>query len=633
MDIRTPIGIILLTRKYIVLGGILIIDKVRTQGQTDPAFEYPGPILLFAGPGTGKTFSLAKRIKYLVEKMEVSPEVITAITFTGEAAANLRAEISDEDKEVFVPAERQPRWIRTMHSLGYEIVKACYRRLGLRKEFRVVADSEVLEILAADAASLCSLPRDNAKTMLECRRLGDCRKSSEKKCAVCIRYQTILRHQNSVDYDDLIFLAIKVLVDKKNTSIIDQFRSRTQHFLVDEYQDINAGQFRLIRLLNQGQEAGLYVVGDDDQSIYSWRGGSPRYILEFVKDFGQQSKVCELNECRRCPPKILNGALSLIEKNTPYRRPKPNMKSIRSGDQAIEIYNAPSAQAEAKFIINNIKRLGESPNILILMPRMNLAGPIRKSLRNAGISYECKFDVEQMGFFRVDAVGDWIEEKQNNLLLRLCIDWIISNRDLKLPQKANDTKEGLQKSVSALWDILSKKRISLLQALETESHTSGKLALIHSQLSKWNTTSKPEEYLKKIIYSTRPWASTKSLIKEVSEWIDEGGSQGSTGSRTIRIMTMQRAKGLTVDYVFVIGLEQGIFPREAIDELQFQEARRLFYVSMTRARKQLWLCHARKRPGNIGYGARGLGNHTSVLEPSQFLNDIDIRFKTEIGWR
>lgn len=225
----------------------MIIEKNGIESQSDPAIEYPGPILLLAGPGTGKTFSLAKRIKYLVEKsMKVNPEIITAITFTGEAAANLRTELGDEDKEVFVPSERQPRWIRTMHSLGLEIVKASYRRLRLRKEFRIIADSEVLGILAADAASLSSLPRERAKTTIECRRLGNCRKSSDEKCTVCERYQAILRHQNSVDYDDLIFLAIQVLEDKQNASVIDQFRFRTQHLLVDEYQDINAGQFKLI---------------------------------------------------------------------------------------------------------------------------------------------------------------------------------------------------------------------------------------------------------------------------------------------------------------------------------------------------------------------------------------------------
>lgn len=602
----------------------------------DSALEFPGPILVLAGPGTGKTFSLAKRIRFLVEEMGVSPDQISAITFTGEAAANLRGTLSDEANAqygAYLDPARQPDWIRTMHSLGHEVCAQCSRRLGLRKGWRVVTARRVLNVLAADAASLCRVQRRVGGEVLSCRMMGKCRPDGSDKCRTCEKYVELLLHENALDYDDLLLSAVSLMNSDECRDVAEELRQHTVHLLIDEYQDINPAQYRFIRLLCAKQEDGLFAVGDDDQSIYGWRGGSPAYILRFERAYGANAKVRELAECRRCPPKILGAALSLIEKNTPNRRPKPGLHSTVKREGEVITVNSPSALAEARFIASKARDLVESHSVLVLVPRMDLAGSIKKAFRKAGVGYECRIDVDDTGLSFLDLMSDWIEDKSDDLSLRLCIERIVANRDLRLPLEEGDTKEGFLEEVSRLWDIAAETGKPLVEALAAAATKHECMSYVLQQLESAKPTSRPDEYLKNMTRVLRPWASSPTLCKEVSEWVDDGRARSAAGGNVVRILSMQKAKGLSVDYVFIVGLEQGIFPRAAEEDDRKREDRRLMYVSMTRARRGLFLCHARKRPGNVGYGAVGLGDHEGVLAASQFLDEIDARWVKETSWR
>ena len=179
--------------------------------------ELPGPLLLLAGPGTGKTYRLGKRIKYLVEKLEVPPENITIITFTAAAAKNMRDRISDFNKpDLYLPYKKQPNSIRTMHSLGYKIVRENATKVGLKDINKVVTSDRLRNILIGDAAQLAGYDRDDSKETEKCRQFGACNYSEEdKKCEICKTYQNILRGCSAIDYDEQILLACDLLKENE----------------------------------------------------------------------------------------------------------------------------------------------------------------------------------------------------------------------------------------------------------------------------------------------------------------------------------------------------------------------------------------------------------------------------------
>ena len=266
--------------------------------------EIEGPALLLAGPGTGKTYTLGLRLKYLVEEKKVSPDNITVITFTSEAAKNMRIRISDPEKEaLYLPYTKQPSNIITMHSLGFKIIRAYPDKVELQDPIKVIPGDLEKSIILGDAAQIAVHPRALGFEVSSCRQIGDCQRSESPKCAVCDVYKAILRRCSFLDYDEQILLAVELL--ESDSGILKEYQNRTQHLLVDEYQDINNAQYKLIKLLSNGQEDGLFVVGDDDQSIYSWRGGSPKYIREFDKDFQSNAKVIPLNKSYRCHKNML----------------------------------------------------------------------------------------------------------------------------------------------------------------------------------------------------------------------------------------------------------------------------------------------------------------------------------------
>ena len=243
-------------------------------------FTKNGPILLLAGPGTGKTHKLAERIKYLVEDAGISPDRITVLTFTNQAAINMRRRLSNvEKRNLYLPGAQHPKRISTLHSLGHTVITDCSQKLKLPRKVAIVKD-RIREIIVRDAAQLSGFTSEAADAVVQCRQFGNCQPGREDNCEICYKYREITLACGAVDHDDQILLAYQLL--SEDNALLNEYQSEATHLLIDEYQDINPGQFRLIKLLSGGQEEGLFVVGDDDQSIYSWRGGSPEFIRNFL---------------------------------------------------------------------------------------------------------------------------------------------------------------------------------------------------------------------------------------------------------------------------------------------------------------------------------------------------------------
>lgn len=609
----------------------------------DVAKIFPGPVLLLAGPGTGKTHQLARRIKYLIEEKEekVSPENITIITFTGEAARNMRQRLSDDnEREVYVPPESQPSNIRTMHSIGYRIINDAYRKVGLKKEFTVIAE-KIREILFADSARILGFSGEDGNLAEECRRHGACEETSDKKCQICKQYQDLIHGMNAIDYDDQIFLACKLL--EENPELLLKWQKSAQHLLVDEYQDINNSQYELIRILCRGQEEGLFAVGDDDQSIYSWRGGSPTYIINFKEHFGQNAKVYSLDECRRCPPHVLEAALAIVQKDNPERLKKDQLHSINTEEMSkVGVFDVPSDKYEAKKICSTIASASINQDALVLVPGHRFATPIKRVMRERRISYDCRSRVRITGLNSLNDLFKWLRSNKNSYSLRICLEQIITNPNLNIPfeklQGIKEKRESTLTKIAVLWTNVISEKITLHEAIsrtiESENDLRFIVGLLEEMREAWSDGKKPWKFMETVCRIIRPWTSVKSLSEEVEDWVEDALARDvSAGEPMARILTMAAAKGLGSDQVFIVGLNKGIVPEEDLDEEDLREKQRLLYVSMTRAKKKLYMFYSRVREGRLSFQPSPNGEGRGLLEPSPFLEWIPKEnFEFEKKW-
>lgn len=570
-------------------------------------YQLEGPVLVLASPGTGKTYQLVRRIKWLVEERKISPEHITVITFTNNAAYEMRERLSDtKESELYLSPELQPSNIRTMHSLGLEIITKSATSLGLHPPIDCITDEEITKLLMMDAAQLVGERRSAAIQTLECRKHGDCHPGEVTKCNICKKYKEILRTCNAIDYDDQILLACECL--EKKPDLLSDYQKKAQHLLVDEYQDINAAQLRLIHLLSQDSPQGVFVVGDDDQSIYSWRGGSPTYIRRFKEDFGESAKVVSLKCSWRCPPNILFGARAIVAEYDSERRKKA-VKEFKNQDSTkIQIHNVPSDKYEAEFVCRLIQNSPAS-EFLILVPTRKHRRLVCEELGRARIGYVVDQQPPGPGFQLLQALLQWLGDSKNNVRLRQCLQAMINSSQFNIPgpkvrkeDKINEREQALS-LVSRLWEDVLEHKESLWESLCTHAAEAPLLQGLHDSLAYLlnNDSIELSDFLGWIGKNLKPWTNLNALADEIRGWIEAVTEKGSVKSDKVRIMTMQGAKGLQADVVCILGLEEGTMPRKGAQGAELAEQARLLYVSMTRAKSGLHLFHARKRSPAVSY--------------------------------
>jgi len=427
----------------------------------DEVYKLGGPALLLAGPGTGKTTCLACRTKYLVEEQHIASSEITVMTFTAPASQAMREKISDTDpkrQNCYIKPDMRPQHICTMHSFGFKVIAEKLRDEGKVVPRDIVRDKAIREMLLGDAAEAASFCRDDFKVADECRRYGECKPSEGTKCAICGKYQAILNACGAMDHDEQIMQACKIL--RENAALRTKYKAYTKHLLVDEYQDINAAQFEMIKLLSDGQESGLFAVGDDDQSIYSWRGGSPRFIRNFEKDFGESARVMELSVSFRCPRNILEGALSVVQAYDKERRHKAQFTYKKIESPKIKIHEVPSHLQEAKGVRAIAESAVESgKSVLILAPTHTHFRPLLRELKIARIQFLAFEGLPGKGLSLLHTVGTWLDEKNDSLALRYCLE--------KMRKPANG-KQTIT-SVSRLWNAVIDKKRPLWSAMQKAS--------------------------------------------------------------------------------------------------------------------------------------------------------------------
>jgi len=574
-------------------------DEVHTR--------FPGPVLLLAGPGTGKTHSLALRVKWLVETKGVSPDDITLITFTGEAARNMCERLSDSEKrDVYLTKEHQPSVICTMHSLGQRIITECPARFGLNDSFRLVTSKVVREILFGDAAQLSGAQRTAGEEADRAKRCASVGASSQEVRNIVGHYDGLLRACNAIDYDDQILLACKAL--RTDEQLRQQYQARAKHLLVDEYQDINAAQCELIRLLSAAHRTGLFVVGDDDQSIYSFRGGSPEYIRRFKDDFGSAAHIDELDLSRRCRENVLRSALAVVEGFSAgrLRKREPRFKHKDMG--VVKVHDLPSDEKEAQVVTAIVRKAVPSRRVLILLPNALFAPRICQKLRRARIGFSFRAAPDEGGFAPFEALRDWIELPADSLALRVLLQKLVDGGATGVPSARSRKREKLDEreeallSIARLWRKVLKDGIPMYDALkaaaERETHARALVdCLTELQDAHSGEINKFAETACRVL---RPWREPSDMLDDIGRWLRELREASETGSEgAVRIMTMHSAKGLEADVAVVVGMEDGVFPRD--DDADVDEKARQLFVSMTRAKTELHLFHARKRSASATY--------------------------------
>ena len=544
---------------------------------SDDLHTIPGPALLLAGPGTGKTTRLAKRIKYLVEELSVSPDEITVITFTTAAAKNMRDKISDEKQtELYLPYRSQPKAITTMHSLGYKVLCENADSLGLGETINVVAENYLRDLLIGDAAQLADFRRDNGKDTARCRQFGLCQpEENNPKCIICQKYKDILHSCSAVDYDAMILLTCSILKDSPD--LLARYQASCKHLLVDEYQDINAAQHELISLLSRSYRQGLFVVGDDDQSVYSWRGGSPDFIRRFEADFGPDGTVITLLKSYRCHRHVLEGAMHVVEKFDPSRLPKGEFEYETEEGPKIQIHNVPSDEKEAIAVLGVIKRALPSQDVLVLYPQRQFATAIIKKLRAAKIPFSAASNLPGSGLPLIATLNNWLHAPDDSLSFRRCLQAFLESPASGVPStrvrkpEKKDQRERAFRLISDLWqDVLTGDATSLWAALLTR-HDHVLYAAAFEAFSGLLTLFTEQKSLPifsgSVAESLAPWSDISHFLSEVTSWVELGSQGAAFGQPTnVRIMSFQAAKGLEANVVCVLGIEEGIMPRDGNDE-------------------------------------------------------------------
>jgi len=572
--------------------------------------NFSTPTLVLAGPGTGKTYLLADRITRLL-KSGTDKETITVLTYTTDANQNMIEKLTNPNGDFGLQFNDLPQ-IRTMHSLGLTIVQEDPHAVNLLKtNLKVQDDENIKRLIYRDAALIIGSKENDGKEARECKQHGDCKPNPQKEtCQTCIKYWEIMSKCNRVDFDDQILFACEIL--EKNPEILKKYQSRANHLLVDEYQDINAAQFGLIELLTRESRAGLFVVGDDAQSIYGFRGGDPKFILQFKQHF-PGSEVATLNISRRCHKNIMDDAFVLLEKYYTDWSGKPTLKfCVEPGDKPY-IYYVPSEITEARMVAIIAKSaIQEKKDVLILAPKKDFFPLIMDQLSKRGLYPDCQVSFLPERLEIANRFLSWVEAPNNSFLTRLVVEDLINIGLAKVPganKKLLKSEKSLRKriaeetEIARLWESVDKNTdlFSVIQQIENPNATIVKMRDgLNGLLSAYSDYDEnPGEFAKQLSFVPGIWSDPLKLADDIDSVVKLLDPTGPVITGTVQLRTMRKAKGLQAHTVIIVGLENDIIPDPNSDIV---EEARLFYVSMTRAGKDLYLFHSYKRPRNISYG-------------------------------
>lgn len=605
------------------------------ESQREGVLTTDGPVLMLAGAGSGKTKTLTHRIAYLVEEKKIHPTNILAVTFTNKAATEMRVRINgllgrDADDRTFLP------FLGTFHAISVRILRREAVHLGYPTSFVIYDEADaqaVVKLVCKDLGieekvfspqsirSAISGAKNELVGPSEYARLAQGR-LQEVAARVYPEYQKRLADNGAMDFDDIILLSVRLFEDSPET--LARYQQQFKYILVDEYQDTNHAQYRLIQLLAKAH-ANICVVGDDWQSIYSWRGANYENILNFESDYSN-AKVIKLEQNYRSTQHILDAAHSVIAKNT-IRTDKKLFTQLGSGEKII-IQQVSDELAEGQYVIQTIDRLvsdqGYKYSDCAVLYRTNAQS---RSLEESFLRYNTPYQiVGGLRFYERKEIKDTLSYLRFVANPQDKVSW---RRVVNIPAR------GLgEKSLAVMSDYAAKEDIDLLTACAMAADVPGLTPKAKASFEQFATlihdfresserlpvAELAELVLKKTGYldALNDGSLTAGdRIENVQEFLGVARGFGSTAleeflsdislvtdldswesaTDAVTMMTLHAAKGLEFKAVFMIGMEEGIFPhsRTLFEPTELEEERRLCYVGMTRARERLYMTHATMR--------------------------------------
>lgn len=627
-----------------------LIDSLNDR-QKEAVVNTDGPMLILAGAGSGKTKVLTTKVAYLIEEKNIDPNNILAITFTNKAAKEMKERIFKlEGNSAFYIQ------ISTFHSFGLKILKENCELLGYEKNFTILDSDDSLSIikkimkeLNIDAnkynpKAIKNVISNNKNEIIDPEKYSLYVNTDFDEIALEVyrKYEKSLKINNAVDFDDLLILPLKLF--NNNPGVLQKYQEKYKYVFIDEYQDTNEPQYILSKIIS-AKYKNITVVGDADQAIFTWRGANYKNILNFEKDY-KDAKVVLLEENYRSTKTILNAANNVI-KNNKVRKEK-NLWTQNEEGSKITYYKAFDEKDESNYVVNEIKKLmekGVNPKDICVLYRANAQSrTVEEAFLTSNISYNIvgsyafynrkeikdliaylkliynnKDDVSLLRVINYPKRGIGNKAIENlaiksNVLDKSLYEVIDSGKELDFKNMIEEIKkEESHLTLTELIDMVLDKS-GMKKSLEDEKSIEADIRL--ENLEEFKSIAKAMEINEGIV-SLEELLDKLALVSDVSE-------QKNDNEDKVTLMTMHAVKGLEYDYVFVVGVEEGLFPHsnslESNDELE--EERRLCYVAITRAKKKLYLINARSR---ILYGK------VSSNVPSRFINEISDEYIETIG--
>ena len=574
--------------------------------------HFEAPTLVLAGPGAGKTYLLADRITRLLNR-GINKDKITVLTFGRDASRHMKEELLKPDGDFKIPWDNLPL-VSTMHSLGLSIVKEKPHLVKLKKAgLGVQSLEEVKRLLFRDAALILGHTEIDSLVASKWKSCEDCSESpGEKYSQICDKYREIMSKCNYIDFDDQIHFACQIL--EKYPDILEKYQSQAEHLLVDEYQDINAAQFKMIELLSKKNREGLFAVGDDAQSIYAFRGGDPKFILRFKDDFSD-AEVTTLAHSRRCHENIMEESFKVLEKHYPDWTGKPDLKYHKEIDDQPYIWHVPSEITEARLVASIAqKAVQQKKTVLILVPKKEFFPFLMNALVEWQVPHSCSIDLlpDRVGIAK--RFIDWVQKTDDSFKTRLVIEDLINKgvahvagayKDRRSSEETIEKRIVEEIKIAKLWDSVDKNNdlYSVIKNLEDPKKTLLKIrdALLSlEEAYKDFKKNNRGEFAKQLAFLTRIWIDPSDMAADITDVVRLIQAEQPFGSTSAQLLTMRKAKGLEAQVVIIVGLEDDITPNPRSDNIE--EEARLLYVSMTRAKEKLYLFHSYKRPRNISHG-------------------------------
>lgn len=618
-----------------------MIDNLNER-QLEAVTNLDGPMLVLAGAGSGKTRVLTTKVAYLLDQKDISPRNILAITFTNKAAKEMKERIFNlVGREAFLIQ------ISTFHSFGLKLLKENYELLGYDSNFTIIDADDSLTVIKKimkeqgidsnkyNYRAIRSSISDNKNEMVSVSEYEKFVYTDYDKVVyeVYDEYEKSLKRSNAIDFDDLLLLPIKLFSEHKE--VLEKYQEQYKYVFIDEYQDTNKPQYLMSKMIS-AKYKNITVVGDNDQAIFTWRGADYKNILNFEKDY-PDAKVVILDENYRSTKTILKAANNVI-KNNKIRKEK-NLWTNNEEGSLIKYYKAFDEKDESNFVVKEIKKLieeGINPNEICVLYRANAQSRnVEEAFLQSNISYRI---VGSYAFYNRKEIKDLIaylklvhNEKDDVSLLRVInypkrgigsksienLGIIARNENSSLYEAINGGKEEdfkkiieslkKEKDKMSLTDFvdLVLDKTGIRESLKNEHTLEADIRL--ENLEEFKSITKNVEEADGIV-NLEDFLDELSLVSDASE------NQKDEEDK-VTLMTMHAVKGLEFDYVFVVGVEEGLFPHmnSMNSEEEMEEERRLAYVAITRARKKLYIINSRSR---LLYGK------VSSNVPSRFISEI-----------